>query len=244
MSGSFGSFFDVAVNRFGIDFVATENNVFGIDPFAPPSTQVLGFYDFNNYTANSPLITDETNDNDAVIHSPDLNTFDETDPANKFLTIYAPDIFPSETGGITTPPISGVQTIELWVRMDIEANYGTYFIDFRGGLDNGFMIGGTSGAGTVGTDWIGQTIYYNTVPRTITATTNPVADLYTQGWTQVVLVRTPSYTDDMSLFCRFSQQQGCPISVAQIIIYDGLLTQTEIVGSYNFYRSRYGLPSV
>jgi hypothetical protein len=247
MATAFGSYFDTATNRFGIDFVAIENNAFGIDPFPfVPLPSAVANYDFNFYTANSPVIANQVSGviGDATIHEENNNTYDTTNPANKFLYIYGPNINPSPTGGMTTPSIANVYSAEMWVRLDQVVGYGTYFVDFRTGLGNGYIIGASSGDGAVGPDWENETIYYNTAGETLTAISNPVARIYNTGWYQVVLVRSTPFTDDMSFFCRLSQQQGCPLGVADVRIYDVALTAQQVKDLYNLKCSRYGLAPV
>lgn len=248
MAGAFGSFFDTQQNQFGIDFVAVENNVFGIDPFpfAPPPSvpSPIANYDFNFYTASDPTIANQivgSSIGDATIHEQFSNTFVDVDPTNKYLTIYAPN-GADPTGGMTTPSIASVYSAEMWVRMDVNDPYGMYFVDFRTGLAGGFIIGaGGGGDGAVGSDWVGQKMYYNTIGEAITAVTNPVTTLYNNGWFQVVLVSSTPFTDDMSFFCRFTAQQGMPLSVADVYVYDVELTSADVIALYNAKCSRYGL---
>ena len=250
MATAFGSYFDTATNRFGIDFVAGENNVFGIDPFpfvppTPPPSPIAE-YDFNFYMANSPVITNQVINpvGNATIHAENDNTYDTSDPANAYLTIFAPNNFPALTGGMTTPSVT-IHSAEMWVKMDSNDPYGMYLVDFRNGLGNGFIIGaGGGGDGSVGAGWENQKIYYNTTPSVLTATTNPVTTLYNNGWFQVVLVSDTVFTDDCSFFCSSGTQQGMPISVADVSVYDIILTDSDIISLFNSKCSRYGLSPV
>lgn len=257
MAGAFGPFFDAQVNRFGIDFVATENNAFGIDPFpsaAPaPFPVPLAIYDFNEYFQYQPEISNQVPGSPiggATIHLEFNNFFDDTNLANKNLVIYAPDNGGGLTGGITTPTITGMQSIEMWVNLAYDesgGNYGQYFIDGREGLNAGFIIGAETGSGSVGDGWVGQKIYYTNINATseaITGITNPMAQIVYRGWTQVVLVRDAPFTDDISFFCRFTAIQGCPLAVAEITAYDGPLNTADVLVLFNSKCSRYGLSPI
>ena len=254
MSGAFGSFFDTQTNRFGIDFQAPENNVFGVNPFPfvfpSPFPNILANYDFNFYTEFDSEIANQVSGSSiggATIHLPNDNTFDETDPLNKYLTIFAPDNAGDPTGGMTTPTITGVQSIEMWVNLTYGGgggNYGQYLIDGRTGLENGFIIGAETGSGNVGSDWVGQKISYNTSVEVLTGNTNPQAEIAERGWFQIVLVKDAPFTDDVSLFCRLNAIQGTPLAVADVTFYDGALTDGDIVNLFNAKCSRYGLSPV
>lgn len=255
MSGAFGSFFDAQLNQFGIDFPTQENNVFGVDPFPSSSSfpTILANYDFNFYTEFDSEVQNQVSGSPiggATIFLPLDNTFDETDPANKNLTIYAPNNAGDPTGSIQTPTITGIQSIEMWVNLSYfggDGNYGQYFIDGRTGLDAGFIIGAASGDGSVGAGWVGSKIYYtnaNATNEVITAITNPITQIAERGWTQVFLVSPTPFTDDISFFSRFTAIQGCPLGVADITIYNGIVTDPDIINLFNAKCSRYGLSPI
>lgn len=218
------------------------------------SLQALGFtpipiatYDFNSYTVYSATIANQAGGaiGAATVSLETYNTFVETNPSNKYLTIYAPDNYPSPTGGITTPSISGIYSVEMWVRLSSAGTYGQYFVDFRTGLSDGYIIGaGGAVSGNVGPGWTGKNIYYNTVGSVLTATTNVVTTLNNNGWFQVVLVTNTPFTAYGSFFYRFSGVQGMPLSVAEISIYNVALSAAQIKELYNNKCSRYGLSPV
>ena len=214
--------------------------------FTTVSVAPIATYDFNVYTESDSTIANQVSPSsigDASISSSTSNTYVTTDPANNYLTIFAPNNFPDLTGGITTPSIANVYSAEMWVKLDVNLPYGQYFVDFRSGLPNGFMIGTSATNGNTGASWVGQKIYYNADEVGIDSTLyNPVTWLYNTGWTQVVLVSSTPFTDDMTFFAASTEQQGMPISVAEISIYDVALTKDNIRSIYNSKRTRYNLP--
>lgn len=241
---AFGQSFDTAVNSFGIDFNSF-NNAFGLNGFNPvgPADPLIANYDFNFYTANATTIDDQTGiSGSATINEELNNVFDETDPNNKFLTIYAPDDFPNPTGGILTPSIAGAQCVEIWVNYPVGEAYGQYVFDFRNGLANGFWITSVGGFGeNIGAGQQGAEFYADGVfLQTVDATTPEIGPfLAGKGWFQLVLNYPTPFTDDMSFFMNAGGNQGMPISVGQICIYNRQLTAGEIQTIYNNKISRY-----
>lgn len=241
---AFGQFFDSAVNSFGVNFNSV-NNAFGLDgfnPAAPPADPLLADYDFNFYTEFDGTIPNQAASGigAATINEPASNIFDQSDPANKFLTIFAPDIFPSSTGGLLTPSISNAQAVEIWINYPTNETYSQYLFDFRNGLANGFWITGT-GFSTIGAGQQGAEFYQDAVFLETTSSTSPVfADLVAgRGWTQIVLNYAAPFTDDMSFFMNAGGNQGFPLSVGQVCIYNRNLTQAEIQTLYTNKVGRY-----
>ncbi len=242
---AFGQFFDTAVNAFGVDFNAY-NSAFGINGFAtpPPADPLIANYDFNFYTVNDSTIADQTGiSGDATVLDYFNNVFDDSDANNKFLTIYAPDNFPSPTGGIVTPSIPNAQCVEIWVNYTDAGSYGQYLFDFRNGLSNGFWItyGGGFSTDNIGTGQQGAEIYSDGMfLQTVTADQPAIAPfLAGKGWFQLVLNYPTPFTDDMSFFVNAGGNQGMPVSVGQICIYNRQLTAGEIQTLYTNKISRY-----
>ena len=247
---AFGQSFDTAVNAFGVDFNAF-NSAFGLNGFNPsaPTDPLLANYDFNFYTENDATIPNQAASGigAATINEPASNTFDDTDPANKFLTIFAPDDFPNPTGGLLTPSILGAKCIEVWVNYPVGESYGQYFFDFRNGLSNGFWITADGGFGdNIGAGVQGSDVYANTTFLQAATADQPgmATFLVGKGWYQIVINFQTTFTDDMSFFMNSGGNQGMPIAVGQICIYDRNLTQGEITTIFNNKCGRYGLSPV
>jgi hypothetical protein len=243
---AFGQSFDTAVNSFGIDFNSV-NSAFGLNGFNPPSPPadpLVANYDFNFYTEFDGSIDDQTGiSGSATINEPAQNIFDQSDTNNKFLTIYAPDIFPSSTGGVLTPSIPNAQCVEIWVKYIDAGSYGQYLFDFRNGLSNGYWItyGGGYSSDTIGPGQQGAEFYSDGVfLQTVTADQPAIAPfLAGKGWFQIVVNYPTPFTDDMSFFMNAGGNQGFPVSVGQICIYNRQLTPAEIQTIYNNKISRY-----
>ena len=247
---AFGQFFDTAVNSFGVDF-NSQNNAFGLNGFnpapAPPSDPLLADYDFNFYTANDGNVPNQamTVIQPANIFEPALNTFDDTDANNKFLTIYAPFGI-LNTGGIAAPSMTA-KCVELWLDYRTGEPYAQYFLDFRTGLTDGFWITADGGFGEIiGTGQQGADVYANTTFLQQTTTDQPALATFLagKGWYQIVVNYPNAFTDDLTFLSRFDGTQGFPISVGQICVYDRNLTQGEITTIFNNKCARYGLSPV
>lgn len=121
-------------------------------------------------------------------------------------------------------------------------------MDARTGASGGFWITGTGSTDTIGNDLSGGTVYFNTsnvIADQFVGTPDIGATLTANGgWVQMVIVPPVPITDDVSLFTRFSQQQGMPVSVADIAIYDTSLTKLDVQALYNAKCARYGLPTL
>lgn len=238
---------EITNNAFGTQFESA-CNTFGIRPFESPVIPVtpipIAEYDFNNYMATSPTLIDSKGGADATILQEILNTFDTSTVGNYFLTIYAPDIYPLSTGGVQLPSFSNIKAIEMWVNYASWDGYGQYVLDSRFGSTAGYWI--TRGD-TIGTDLNAGKFYNNTIGTVIdsTAGTPIIADAIAgKGWSQLFIIPPTTIADDISLFVRFSGDQGMPISVASISLYDTVPTVADVKSIFNSQCSRYGLSPI
>jgi hypothetical protein len=208
-------------------------------------------YDVRNYDSiNQPSVLPVTAGSEygaATLNLGSQNTYDDSDPANPYINIYGPNIFPSQTGGVLAPSISDVRTIEIWCRIPDPQGYGQYFLDFRTG--GGFMITSTSEGSNSG-NVIGAPMYINTTSQTITETTNMSTIINGSTWRQVVIVFEFPFEDDCAFFMRFNSGdqfefvQGCPVDFGEISIYNTALTAQNVIDIFNAKCSRYGLSPV
>ena len=242
-----GSLTEIENNSFG-SYFPSANNVFGFRPFETASNPVpvpIAEYDFNNYIATSPTLAESNGGASATILQETLNTFNQSTSGNFYLEIYAPPLDPADpTGGILLPSISGVKAIEMWVNYGTWFGYGQYVLDARVGAPDGFWI--TQGD-TIGTDWDGGKFYNNTVGTVINATAGtPVVstEISNLGWRQLFFISPTSIADDIALFCRYTGNQGMPISVGYIGIYDKTPTDADVKSIFNSQCARYGLSPI
>ena len=214
-------------------------------PF-PPTDPLIADYDFNFYSEFSPTIANQSavDLSDALINEPALNTYVYDPSGNSYLSIFAPYSEGDQTGGILCPSLGNVRSIEMWVNYQVGESYGQYFFDFRTGLSDGFWITADGGFGdNIGLGVQGGEVFANTDSLGIITDTQPAMApfLAGKGWYQIVVNFLSSFTDDLAFFMRYTGEQGMPISVAQVCIYDRVLTPAEILILYNNKCNRYGL---
>lgn len=219
----------------------------GVQPTPPvviPSP--LAEFDLNNYIALDSNISNSIFGGDpALINLPDSNTF-VSDMSNSYLTIYAPDNYPNQTGGIFAPSLSNVTALEMWINYPVLETYGQYFVDARTGADASYWIWSNTGQ-TIGSFFENATVYVNTVGATVsTGTESPPlnSNVASNGWNQVVICPISTITDDIAFFTRYNGEQGMPISVADIALYDTPLTSNNVKFIFNSKCARYGLSPV
>ena len=210
----------------------------------PPVDPLIADFDFNFYTEFSPTIANQAavDLSDALINEYASNTY-VSDPTNSYLSIYAP-YYASQTGGILCPTIANVRSVEMWVNYPVGEGYGQYFFDFRTGLSNGYWITADGGYGdNIGTGIQGGEVFANADSLGVITDTQPAIApfLAGNGWFQIVVNLTSSFTDDLAFFMRFTGEQGMPLNVAQVCAYNKVLTPAEILTLYNSKCSRYGL---
>jgi hypothetical protein len=218
---------------------------------APPAPVVapipIASFDFNKYVAgDSTLVNDISGGSSATINEPLANTY-VSDLSNSYLSIYAPDNYPSQTGGITLPNLSNITAIELWLRYPSLGYYGQYFLDARTGSGDSYYIVSDSGVDISGA-WLGGTGYLNTLSTTIDNTGPNVATTLANdlsgGWCQLIILPSTSISDDVACFMRYTGEQGMPVDIAEILVYDASITSEMVVLMYNARCERYGLSPI
>lgn len=221
-----------------------------LSPSPPPPISIpvpIAEYDFNNYEDGDPTIPESQGGDPAAINEYALNSF-TSDMTNSYLSIYAPDNYPNQTGGVTAPSLSNITAIELWVRyVPPESYYNQYFVDARTGATNAFWL--TSNAGvtdTFGSFFADANVYLNTSVQVVDISngTPSIQDIANNGWFQVFIVPTSTITDDISFFMRYTGEQGMPLDVADIALYDQAITSTDVLNIYNNKCTRYGLSPI
>lgn len=204
----------------------------------------IAAYDFDNYIGGeSTLVNDISGGDVATINEPLENGF-VIDASQNYLQIYAPNNFPAQTGGITLPSLDNITAIELWLQYPVLETYGQYFLDARTGATSSYWINSDTQA-TIDGVWVNGQIFANTLQIDISGDSPNVAtNIAGQGWFQLVIVASTSFKDDVALFMRYTGEQGMPVYIAEILVYDAVLDQTAVNELYNARCQNYGLPPV
>lgn len=215
---------------------------------APPLVlpNPIARYDFNNYVAGDPTIVDSVpGGSNATINMYYLNSFDTTNPSNKFLYLYFDPN--GQSGGILTPLLSNVTAVEIWLQYPVLEGWGQYFVDFRTGASSGFWITSSGGSDNIGSDFNNAKIWFNTVGQVANSSSGTpcIANtVYNVGWVQVIIYPSASFSDDLAFFMRFTGEQGMPVYVADILVYDAPFNDDVVKELYNAKCSRYGLSPI
>jgi hypothetical protein len=204
-------------------------------------------YDFNKYSASSATIpNDVPGGSDATINMNYYNSFDMNTPGNYYLSLYWDAN--GQSGGITLPYLSGITAVEIWIQYQYPypEGWGQYFLDFRTGASSGYWIT-SSGGQNIGSDFNNAKIWFNTVGQVTDATNgtpNVVSTIAGNGWVQIVIYPSTSISDDIAFFMRFTGEQGMPVNVADILVYNAPFNDDVVKGLYNAKCSRYGLSPI
>ena len=60
-------------------------------------------------------------------------------------------------------------------------------------------------------------------------------------WRNVTLISNVDVTDDITLFARFSQNEGLDVTFGVITVYNRVISESENTSLFNVTRGRYGL---
>ena len=216
-------------------------------PPGPPLPSPIAGFDFLYYTfPDATIVNTVAGQPDGTINEPLNNTF--VSGANSYLSMYY-DPFPGQCGNLTLPTYT-VRTLEVWWQYPAGLPpAGQYILDARVGSTGYWISSNSAGAfDNIGAALVDAVPYFNTVagaPLTAGATPDTLNALSGAGWQQMVLVLAADETDDITLFSRFSGEQGTiSAELAECYVYDYALTAQEIKDLYNAKCSRYGLPFV
>lgn len=218
---------------------------------APPLVlpNPIARYNFNTYTnGNATIASSVPGVSDATINEYLNNSFNTTDPNNNYLALYWNPVYPAQTGGLTLPSLTGITAVEMWIRYQFSSaeGWGQYVVDFRTGASDGFWITSSSGD-TIGNDFNDAKIYFNTVGQVASSSSGTPSIANTiagAGWVQVIIYPSASVSDDISFFMRYTGEQGLPVDVADILIYNAPFNDDIVKGLFNDKCSRYGLSPV
>jgi hypothetical protein len=150
----------------------------------------------------------------------------------------SPGIRLTNTSGTATSNVSRLQVqayssirmISVWL-YNIGNPASNYVLDARTGLSNGYVW-----SGQIGPDW--PFMYVNNGSRISSTTSDTFA---TGSWRMLTFESGISFSDDVTMFARFSNNEGLNCFFGKILFYNKVLSQSEVTKNFNATRSLYGV---
>ena len=139
--------------------------------------------------------------------------------------------------GIQCQTVTGFKTISLWYKqITSSAGYYSYIVDARTGMDGGWVYD-TPSNDYFGGSWASGSMFINGG-----ATQSPTYTQQLNVWRNVTFVTDgTAYTDDITLFSRYTQSEGLDVEFGACMIYSRAITEAENNQNYNQFKTRYGL---
>ena len=137
----------------------------------------------------------------------------------------------SNVSRINCSSIPNITTVSIWYYQH-SIPVTRYLLDMRTGGASGYIYDGGFGP-----DWASGALYKNGGSLAVSW-----ANLETIGvWQNITVIANTPATDDINLFSRFSNNEGMDVSFATALIYNRILSLSEIRQNYNEQKSRFGL---
>lgn len=125
---------------------------------------------------------------------------------------------------------SSIRTISLWVNM-IPSSVSRYILDARNGLGGGYMYNPEIGSG-----WTNMSINGENKKAANTS------DSFVAGsWRFLTYESISNFTDDVTMFGRLSNTEGLDCTFGEILFYNRVLENSEILQNFNALRGRYAI---
>jgi hypothetical protein len=139
----------------------------------------------------------------------------------------------TNTARINCQTVSNFRTISLWYRQVSDGgNVTRYILDAREGVGGGYIYTGDP----YGPAWEGSTMYED---GGVGVQVNYTEQIGT--WRNLTLVNTAPMVDDITLFSRYSNDEGLDCEVGAVMIYSRAVTYEENLQNFNQFKTRYGL---
>ncbi len=137
------------------------------------------------------------------------------------------------TARINCQTVTNFRTISLWYRQVSDGgNVTRYILDAREGVGGGYIYTGDP----YGPAWEGSTMYED---GGVGVQVNYTEQIGT--WRNLTLVNTAPMTDDITLFSRYSNDEGLDVEFGACMIYNRAITYEENLQNFNQFKTRYGL---
>jgi hypothetical protein len=132
---------------------------------------------------------------------------------------------------VQIPTLSNIRTVSMWIYIhNGRSNLWRYLMDSRTGAGNGWVANLE-----VGSDWNGGLLLYNTGSQNLSVTTMTIQPILANSgrWMNLTLSSNAAFTDDLTLFGRYSYTEGLDCSFGPVLIYNRVLTPSEQLANFN-----------
>ena len=137
--------------------------------------------------------------------------------------------------GIQCQTVTGFKTISLWYKQITDsAGYYSYIVDARTGMPGGWIYD-TPSNDYFGESWASGTMFIDGGPSQ-----QPNYTQQLNVWRNVTFVTDgTAFTDDITLFSRYTQTEGLDVEFGACMIYSRAITQAENKQNYDQFKTRY-----
>ena len=142
-------------------------------------------------------------------------------------------VFDGADDYLITPSITNFRTISLWIKTSNTGGGWRYLLDARPGMGNGWYTG-FEGGGAIGSNWTSQ--YTNGISTSVS-----FSNITLGTWCNLVIISDAAYTSTINFMSRYSNVEMLAGSIGNIMIYNKVLSATEIFQNYNATKTRFGL---
>jgi hypothetical protein len=137
--------------------------------------------------------------------------------------------------GIQCQTVTGFKTISLWYKQITDsAGYYSYIVDARTGMPGGWIYD-TPSNDYFGESWASGTMFIDGGPSQ-----QPNYTQQLNVWRNVTFVTDgTAFTDDITLFSRYTQTEGLDVEFGACMIYSRAITEAENKQNYDQFKTRY-----
>ena len=143
--------------------------------------------------------------------------------------------------GIECQTVTGFKTISLWYKqITSSAGYYSYIVDARTGMGGGWIYD-TPNSDWFGGDWASGSMFIDGG-----ATQSPTYTQQLNVWRNVTFVTNDTaFTDNITLFSRFTREEGLDVEFGAVMIYSRAITEAENKHNYDQFKTKYSaIPQV
>jgi len=135
--------------------------------------------------------------------------------------------------------ITNITTISMWIKIHSIPSNNWYLLDSRTGMASGWIKNGGAGS-----DWSSGKLYKNGGSQQSVSWDVMIGSGTVGFWQNITLVANNPGTDSMTMFSRYSNNEGLNVTFGPIMIYNREITEQENRDNYNYYCEMFGLDNI